>query len=92
MSFISDLSNLGNEILDTTTEIVDSLGVNIGNRADADALKIKAAETNIAIAKQKFLADQAQKERLQNLFEGVVYVLMGLLLVYTSLTLYKKFK
>lgn len=86
------LKDFGDSILDSTQDIIDAFGDNIENKEQANAVRVEAAKTNIAIAKQRFAADQARKERLQNLIENLAYVGVFLMIAWFGIEQYKKIK
>jgi hypothetical protein len=85
------LKDFGDSILDSTRDVIDAFGDNIENSADARTVAIKAAETNIQLAKARFTAEQERKDRMQKLFEGVIILLAAVLLISVAAKNWKYF-
>ena len=72
----SAIGNLGFEILDTVTNVVDSIGDGFTNKADADAAKIRYLNAQTSIAGMKAQADAEQKQKVTQAIIMVVYIIV----------------
>ena len=89
MGFIQDL---GDSLLDTTTDVIDSFGDRITNATDAREVAIQAASANIQIAKQRAIEAEKRKNRLTTIAEWTIGILLTLVVLSVALDKYKKLK
>lgn len=63
MTFLQQLGNIGENIVDSVGSIFDAAGTNIEASADANALRVEAAKTGLEIARAKAAAEIREREQ-----------------------------
>lgn len=77
MNFFDQIGNLGSELLDTGTDIVDAVGDKFQNRVNADAARINYIQTQTQVQGLQAINDEKRKDQLLQLVMIVVYVLLA---------------
>jgi hypothetical protein len=79
-------------VKDIFTEIADNIGQSIGASGDAKELAIRAAETNISLAKARQNAEIARDEKRQTLIENVAYMTVFIIFAVLVIPMIAKLK
>jgi hypothetical protein len=86
---MSAFGNLGFEILDTVTGVVDSIGAGFTNKSDADAAKIKYLNAQTGIASLKA---QAEAENMRKVTQAIIMIVYVIVFAAVALMAAKQFK
>lgn len=79
-----DIREVGESILDAVGDVFGGFGVNFQANADTNAANAQRIAVNTQLAVMKFQADQAARAKQQQLIEKVVFAVLALIFVTTT--------
>jgi len=92
MSFFDQLGQLGGSVIGTVDDLVDAYGDNAANATSADAVRIRSAQSQIAINEARAAAEIDSRRRLNSIISTSVYLLLLLVAILVAANVYKNVK